>query len=537
MFFLSAVVIVASLVLGGGTRGGFLSDAILQLIAIPLLLISLAKLIETPLTRQMRVALFFCVGVVALPLVQLVPLPPWLWTALPGRSPSAEAFEILGHKTPWMPISVAPDETWLSALSLIPPVAIFLSTLLMPYRERRWLSWVFLTFGVVSVFIGLIQIAQGSESPLRFFAFTNTAEAVGFFANRNHFAALLYALTLFAAAWAVHATVVNVVEGPRKYDTSLIVGMIAAFTLLVVLLAGEMMARSRMGLGLTIAALFGGLALGVSDRRIRGTITPTKLLVGATVFVVIFGTQFALYRVMERFAVDPLEGARLPFGRNTVEAALSYMPLGSGLGTFVPVYAMFEKPEDAILNKYANHAHNDVLELWLDAGAIGLILVGMFVVWLALRSAEIWRNAPPEGANELDWTLVRASTIVIALLIAHSFVDYPLRTGAMMAVMAFACALLIEPRVDAQPRQRLLPTSKKVALPYAPKRAPDAPAVVPKLTSKPIPSGSSEVGPLSSDRRWGTDVDWPEEWSKASETPSAGGNDKPPNLPKPPKGS
>ena len=155
----------------------------------------------------MRVPLFFCVAVVAIPLVQLIPLPPWLWTALPGRGPSAETFEILGQKTPWMPISVVPHETWLSALSLIPPLAIFLATLLLPYRERRWLSLVFLAVGVVSVFMGMIQVAQGPESPLRFFEITNETEAVGFFANRNHFAALLYALTLFAAAWTVHATV------------------------------------------------------------------------------------------------------------------------------------------------------------------------------------------------------------------------------------------------------------------------------------------------------------------------------------------
>jgi hypothetical protein len=35
--------------------------------------------------------------------------------------------------------------------------------------------------------------------------------------------------------------------------------------------------------------------------------------------------------------------------------------------------------------------------------------------------------------------------LIIALLAAHSLVDYPLRTGAMMAIMAFACALLIAP--------------------------------------------------------------------------------------------
>ena len=205
LFYLTAVVMVVSLILGGGTRGGFLSDAILQFTAIPLLLYSVWKLFEVPLTRQMRVALLFCLAIAALPLIQLIPLPPWLWTRLPNRELSAAAFDIVGSAVPWMPISVSPQATWLSALSLVPPLAIFLGTLLLSYRERRLLSLVILAVGIISVFVGLIQVAQGQGSPLRFFRITNPTEAVGFFANRNHFAALIYALLLFAVAWTVHA--------------------------------------------------------------------------------------------------------------------------------------------------------------------------------------------------------------------------------------------------------------------------------------------------------------------------------------------
>ena len=93
---------------------------------------------------------------------------------------------------------------------------------------------------------------------------------------------------LFAAAWAVQASVAEFGEGERKFDTVAIIAMIGAFTLLVVLLAGQIMARSRMGLGLTMVALLFGLVLGASDRRVGSSATPGKLLVGAGVLVVIF---------------------------------------------------------------------------------------------------------------------------------------------------------------------------------------------------------------------------------------------------------
>jgi O-antigen ligase len=545
LFYLCALVLVASLVLGGGTRGGFLSDAILQLLAIPLLLASLWRLFEVPLTKQARVATWFCLAVAAVPLVQLIPLPPWLWTMLPGREPSAATFRIVGQAVPWMPISVSPESTWLSALSLVAPLAIFLGTLLLSYRERRLLTLVVLAVGIVSVFVGLIQVAQGPGSPLRFFQFTNPSEAVGFFANRNHFAALIYALILFAVAWTVHAsTVLGIRLQRRQYDVAPILAAIGGFTVLVVFLAGEAMARSRAGLGLTIVALLGALVLGFFNQRVgpgfasngllsRFTperllsgVTPTKLLIAAIALTVTFSLQFALYRIEGRFTDDTAQDARRIFVPNTIEAAKEYMPLGSGLGTFVSVYPLFEKPEDTLINTYANHAHNDTAEAWLETGIMGLVLMGFFVSWLLLRSAAVWRGTPPSGANDLDWSLARAATIVIGLVLAHSFVDYPLRTGGMMAIMVFACALLIEPPAGAVAGDGPGLQASEKRTRHRERRG---------VLGSPTPK---DRGPTKSDDpprgRWGADVNWPKEWSTSSTPDAPGDNDEPPNSPKPP---
>jgi len=454
LFYLCAVVVASSLFLGGGTRAGFLSDAILQLLSIPLLLVALWRSFEVQLAGHSRWALWFCLALVCVPIFQLVPLPPALWAALPNRGLSAEAFAIVGQELPWMPMSVSPRATWLSAFSLVTPLAIFVGTLLLSYRERRLLSLVVLAVGILSVFVGLIQVAQGPSSPLRFFAFTNPTEAVGFFANRNHFAALLYSLMLLAAAWVAESVLATGPMSGRMRDTASIMALVGGFTVLVILIAGQAMARSRAGLGLAIVALFGAIALMVSDRRGTSGTTPTKVLFGAIALAVTLAIQLTLYRIMEIFAFDPLEDGRIRFARRTIEAATAYMPLGSGMGTFVPVYATFERPEDTFGSAYVNHAHNDVLEVWLEAGVAGAALGGLFAIWLMLRSVAIWRRDPGPGMLELDRHLARAATIVAALLVAHSFVDYPLRTGALMALMAFACALLLQQPIGAERKDK-----------------------------------------------------------------------------------
>ncbi len=195
---------------------------------------------------------------------------------------------------------------------------------------------------------------------------------------------------------------------------------------------------------MAIGALIGAFALAFFDRRSTAGATATKLLFGVVAFVVVLTVQFALYRILQRFAIDPLADARIPFARTTYEAASSYWPFGSGVGTFVPVYATFEKVQDAIPGVYVNHAHNDFLEIWLETGGVGVVLMGLFALWLAYRFAKAWRRGFP-GAQEIDRVLARAATVVIVLLLAHSLLDYPLRTAAMMTVFAFACALLVEP--------------------------------------------------------------------------------------------
>lgn len=445
IFYLTAGTFVLSIMFGGGTHSGFFGDVFLQLVSLPLLWMAVVKLIGAHGRSHLRWIFAFVAAVVVLPLVQLAPLPSSIWSLLPGRGIVTETFSLLGLTPPPLPLTLSPTATWLCFLGLLPPIAIFLGVVMLDYAERQLLSLVLLTMGVLSAFLGLMQLAGGTNNALRFYAVTNATEAVGFFANRNHFAALLYSAMLFCLCWLDHAAT-PLFERPRYAITDFrtLVRFAGCAIALGVLLVGELMARSRAGLVLSAAALCVGVGIGSRDRGARVGVRSNQLLLAAVGVTIVFCLQFAFYRILDRLDSDTFSETRLGIVRTTISAVKAYMPLGSGLGTFVPVYQLFEKPAEIGVT-YVNHAHNDLLELGLEAGVPGLALVTIYVVWLGCRMSRLWRESRPAHVSHLDYHLMRAASCALVLLLIHSIVDYPLRTSTLMAVAAFASGLLILP--------------------------------------------------------------------------------------------
>jgi hypothetical protein len=85
------------LVLGGASAAGIWANMVLQLLAVPIILVAVLKTPSTPVAapgRQLIALLLLLIAVIA---IQLVPLPPALWTALPGRAEAAAGFSALGQ--------------------------------------------------------------------------------------------------------------------------------------------------------------------------------------------------------------------------------------------------------------------------------------------------------------------------------------------------------------------------------------------------------------------------------------------------------
>lgn len=548
-------VFIAALVLGGGTKEGFLGDVLLQLLAIPLLVVALMRLRQPPgihgtpadalpqqdptkiaagafvMPRTVVSALIFTGVLVLVLLIQLLPLPPKLWLMLPGRDVIAETFNLIDDPLPWWPISMAPEATWLALASLIPPIAIFLSVISLSFAQRRHLCFALIAFGVVSVFLGLLQLAQGPQSALRFFQFTNPTEAVGFFANRNHYSALLYVATLFAAVWAISVVVdASILTKRALLGSRTMLLLAAALTVFSMLVIAQTMARSRAGLILSMVALFGILLLALRHAKEAGSATSetsklqvVKIILATASVTILFSLQFALYRILDRFAVDPMEDARVLFARKTYEIARFYFPFGSGVGTFVPVYQLHEKPAD-IAHFFANRAHNDVLESALEAGIFSLLLMFVFVIWLARRTWSVWSAPSTDMLSEiqapvgrsLDRSFMRAAALGLLLLAAHSFVDYPLRTGALMVIAAFCCGLLVVPYVH-DPKERSEPLERRSRT----TRLVEPDAAAAKATSEFQPK------PPRPRQNWVPDKELPASWRKSEDSPAPPPRTKP----------
>lgn len=425
---------------GGASRQHALRLAMVELAALPVLVVALARIARTDLWKTHRLALGLVAAIVALPLLQLIPLPPGLWMSLPGREQAVLALSIAGIQPGWTPISLTPDLTWRAFLALLPPVAMFASGLVISAEERRKLIYVVLAATAVSVGVGVLQLATESDK-VYVWATTNIGTISGLFANRNHLASLLVAiLPLVALTAASYAR-----SSREQSKTALLIGALAIGLLIVAIGA----IRSRAGVLLLGPSLVLSL-IGVRLAMGRKTFSPAVLSVAAVAAAaLVLVAALGLGPILERFDRAGAPEGRFEKWPIVLAAASTYAPVGSGLGSFDAVFRSVE-PLDQLDATFFNQAHNDYLETLLEAGLAGVLLVAVFLFWFARRAWSAWRD-PVSRFSDLR----RAASVSVLMILVHSAGDYPLRTATMAVVFALLAAIL-------EARDEGLPSSKRV---------------------------------------------------------------------------
>lgn len=429
-FPLAVALLVSALLFGGGQ--GTLGDTFCQLLALALIGLSLWRHAAVPDARLPPLAWLAALPLL-LPLLQLLPIPQVLWLWPQERVDIAAELATAGVD-PASRASLVPMATERALAWLLPLVAMFLAGLQLDLRRRTTLLATFVAIASVAVVLGLAQLAGGEGSALRFYRITNFNGAVGFFANSNHNAMFMAASLPFVVVgcgWWLSRR--------REAGASELLWAVAGLGLATLMIIGIAMTTSRAGVGLGMLGLLLALVAVLRFRRGGGARRwwPTVLGVGAVLAV-----QVVLLAVLQLALEGRALDERYRFTPITLEAAQAHAPLGTGLGGFRAAFETFDDvaPGDV----YANHAHNDYAELWLEGGWLAL-LIALPLLAAFLRAAWLaWRPGAPKG--EAAGRLVQqAASIAIALVLVHSLVDYPLRTSAHLALFGLMAACLARP--------------------------------------------------------------------------------------------
>ena len=397
---LTALALFFAILLGGGQGG--LGDTFVQMLSLCLfaILVLAGRLREDVFSRPSSPGWLACL-VLVVPLLQMLPLP---------------------HYLPMQPIN-AERMFW----SLIPACVIYLSVLTMEPKFQRWMAWLVMVLALASLVLGLMQLAGGSESTLRLYENTSSTQAVGFFANRNHLAALFLMclpISLASAALIVARGDVDTPLLPLRIIAALAVAGMTIFAIAVT--------KSRSGLVLGMLGLLFSLPMVLSLQQRRG-LKRGYLILAA--IAILFTLQFAFVGVLQRLATDSGGDDRWHFSRVTLEAASESPVTGTGLGTFRHVFQIHDTTDPG--RAIVNHAHNDYLELWLEARWLFLACAVVFIGLIIRSTVAVWRC--PDKRHSL-WA--KAASISVALMLLHSALDFPLRTTSNQAVFALVLGIL-----------------------------------------------------------------------------------------------
>lgn len=423
--------------LGGGvTVDDTAIDEWLQLLALPVLLVSTVSLAEDGVSRWVRWGIAVVIAIWLVPVLQLLPLPSGLWGVPSARQALAADLAQAGVQVAphW---SLAPDATEQASWALLPALATFLAAAALSKRQRRTLAQVLVGLVLANVLFAFFQAGLPRDSGLRLYQDFDAGFG-GLLANTNHQAtACIIAMALCVGLGAEARRRAR--RGETHPHRHWWYFALAGFFLLMVPLSTS---RAGMVIALPVLALALAMTGAVHVGRIRHSRRAAAWALGLALLAII-GARGA----MGWMAVDQAEELRTAMAAATVAAGKAEAPLGAGVGSFVPVFAQ-AAPIQLQLASYVNHAHNEYAQWWLVAGWLG---IGVLALVVALLAACAWRIVRSHGRSA---AIAAASFAALMALLAHSYADYPLRTLTLMATAGALAGLMLASLADVHARTR-----------------------------------------------------------------------------------
>lgn len=389
------------------------------------------------LTRQSRLwkirSLFYAwLAFFVAHLIYLIPLPPSIWTKLPGRDSISHGFEVLGTNLPWLPMSVSPENTFFSLFNFLPPLAvILLFGTIVRGREIIIALWMLTVSVILLVVLGLSQVSI-SDAGFHFYNNTNLNSAVGFFSNANHFGIfLLMCIPIIGFFADYHRK--NAHNGQNGVVAFCYIAILSA-------LLGIGASGSLASYLLIIPVIVGTLFLSSSGTKRK------------QIYLIGLGASLVLAIVLDIFVWNGLQSelieklttvdknSRQIMFENTYNLGDMFFPFGSGPRSFEDAYRLVEVAGYRTIP----HAHNEYVEVFAEFGILGLAGILAVILWLGKTIVQSIRAAKPTS-NIGKFLCITVSTVLV-----HSLVDYSLRTITVMTLLCFCLCIILLVNKDVQ---------------------------------------------------------------------------------------
>jgi O-antigen ligase len=346
---------------------------------------------------------------------QVIPLP---LTIIKGLSP--RTFELtIGASSGYRTISLYRYETINCIIMFLAYLMIFLMTASFS-KDRKSVIFIITALIVFGSMLSVFAVVQKSLWNGKIYWFRELSSGgapFGPFVNRNHFAGFIGMLIPSGMGLAL--------ECKRTEKTLLIT------FLTLVMAIGLFYSLSRGG----IISFFMSTALFLFLIMIKKGKRKALLYI----FIFLFFLTFYLLHlgispVTEMFISEGLSsGGRLLVWKGTFKAFGDFMWFGTGLGTFRHVFPLYEAGG---INAEFHHAHNDYLQLLLEAGLIGTLFAFMFISAMAML---VLRHGFDKGRSFITYGLVAS----MFYMFVHSIFDFNLHMPSNAITLSAIAGLTV----------------------------------------------------------------------------------------------
>ena len=339
--------------------------------------------------KENKKSIFFYILFLFYLLFQLLPLP---IDSLKFFSPEKYIYlTTLSSNLKYSSISLAPSNSFFQLLNFCSLLILIFILKMIFYREQHQNRlYLFLSFiGFLSALIATFLYLSGNIDILSFKNYNNTSASTGFFVNRGVFSIFLLFCLISSLEYLGKSK--NIKD---NFLTSVYVRLFVVFIAI-----GLVTTFSRIGNFLLLSTMLFYMLNEIFFKKEKNNIFRNIILIIVLIDIFILGIYFGSSRIIDRFNLLDNEFAEIAnievnFSRfQVIKFAFyqmyDYLFFGYGPGSFEII---FQINFPNLTNKYANHAHSDLIQFIGEFGLFGFALFILSIFSFFIKTSYDLKN-------------------------------------------------------------------------------------------------------------------------------------------------